>query len=233
MIQGILFDLDGTLIGPKTKEDQALIAFYKKYQEQLKDKSFDAFLKVWSMKGRENLKEFVEGRISFEEKITNQIFATFQEFNHPINEIEAKVIFNEFLPIYEEQIILYDDVIPCLTSLKKQDYPLGILSNGFSSDQKKKIKRFNLEPFFDHITISGDYSVAKPNPEIFQICINKFELLPSEIVYIGDNVEWDLLPALALGMEAIWMNRFDRKTIEDINTIKSLNELLNSIDNLR
>jgi putative hydrolase of the HAD superfamily len=184
------------------------------------------FFDNWTKAGRKNFQEFLKGKITFEEKMVTQILEFFERLNSKIEKEEANEIFNKFLLIYQENIFLYNDVIPCLEVLKKNSYQLGIITNGHSKDQREKLHRFDLERYFPTIIVSGDIGVAKPNPKIFFECIHILELTPQEVMYIGDTPEMDVIGANRVGMKGVWLNRESEHTKYNIISIDNLNKLI-------
>ena len=54
---------------------------------------------------------------------------------------------------------------------------------------------------------SERWGVAKPDPGFFRRLIAESGCAPDQIVYIGDRVDNDVLPALAAGLVAIHVRR--------------------------
>jgi putative hydrolase of the HAD superfamily len=48
--------------------------------------------------------------------------------------------------------------------------------------------------------------VAKPDPALFQAALAALDVRPEDGVMVGDSLDKDILPALALGMGAIWIS---------------------------
>ena len=230
MIKAIMFDLDGTLIGQKKASSMVLSQFYLENKARFGNMEQKEFFNNWFKAGRKNLPDFLKGEITFEDKMITQILEFFQNSNNKIVESKASEIFNKFLPIYEENIILFDDVIPCLEYLSREKYQLGIITNGHSKDQREKLRRFNLEKYFPTVIISGEIGFAKPSAEIFLECANILKLSPNEIMYIGDMVEMDIIGANEVGIRGIWLNRESEKNHTDILSISTLNELKNLVE---
>lgn len=65
-----------------------------------------------------------------------------------------------------------------------------------------KKEKFNLDSCFDFIVSSGYEGVSKPNPEIYQRLVERFEVAPEEIVFVDDK-EPLLTPAKELGINTI------------------------------
>jgi putative hydrolase of the HAD superfamily len=225
MIKAIMFDLDGTLISQRNASSIVLNQFYIDNKYRFSNLEQKEFFDRWSKTGRKNFQEFLKGEITFEEKMVTQILEFFERLDNKIDKKQAKEIFDKFLPIYEENMLLYDDVIPCLEFLKRSNYQLGVITNGHSKDQRNKLRRFDLERYLPIIIISGDIGVAKPNAKIFFECINNLELAPQEIIYIGDTPEMDVVGANKVGMKGVWLNRESEQNKYNTISINNLNKL--------
>ena len=65
---------------------------------------------------------------------------------------------------------LYNDARVVLEKLFRR-VKLGLITNGLSEVQRARIKRLDLEQYFDAIVISAEVGVAKPGKEIFDIIL--------------------------------------------------------------
>ncbi|TRU32526.1 MAG: HAD-IIIA family hydrolase [Microcystis aeruginosa Ma_MB_F_20061100_S20] len=106
----------------------------------------------------------------------------------------------------DEPWVLYEDVIPALRLWQIQGIELGIISN-FDSRIYQVLAELGLEYFFRSITISSQTGAAKPDPEIFQIALEKHDCSPAQAWHIGDSKKEDYQGAKALGMEAFLIKR--------------------------
>ncbi|GAA3613992.1 HAD-IA family hydrolase [Flavivirga amylovorans] len=82
----------------------------------------------------------------------------------------------------------------------------GVLSNfnsGLRSILKEKIEDIN----FEHVIISEEEKVAKPNIEFYKIALKKIGLKASEILFIGDSLKLDIKPALEVGFKVHLIDR--------------------------
>lgn len=117
---------------------------------------------------------------------------------------------------------LYPDSYDMIKGLKEAGYKLAIVSNIYDVTTKRIRKEFkDFLKFFDVITFSAEVGMMKPNSEIFAHTLNKLNkkykenILPEEIVMIGDSFKNDIEPARNLGMKAKHINRNQEK-LEDI-----------------
>ena len=57
---------------------------------------------------------------------------------------------------------------------------------------------------YEHMAISADLGIRKPNPAIFMYALNKLQVQPEEAAMVGDSLKADILGARILNMLAIW-----------------------------
>lgn len=98
---------------------------------------------------------------------------------------------------------LYPDALPALRWAKEAGHRIGISGNN-SASTEAFARSLGLA---DVVGSSQRWGVAKPDPAFFRRLIAEAACAPHEIVYIGDRVDNDVLPALAAGLEAIHVAR--------------------------
>jgi putative hydrolase of the HAD superfamily len=84
-----------------------------------------------------------------------------------------------------------------LVSLKGK-YRLVMATKGDLLDQERKLKKSGLAEYFHHIEIMSE----KKEPD-FQKLIRHLDILPQELLMIGNSVKSDILPVLAIGGNGI------------------------------
>lgn len=111
---------------------------------------------------------------------------------------DAKKIFKERVPGADKQIDrLFDadlfeilqpieENVKLLPELKKK-YNLYILSNFHQPAFEHIFKKYDFFRLFDGHTVSCYYYLLKPEKEIYDILIDKFNLIPEETVFIDDT----------------------------------------------
>lgn len=86
----------------------------------------------------------------------------------------------------------------------RQNHTLILLSNGTSEMQRRKLNRAGLSAYFDDIYISGEVGMEKPDVEIFRLAMGNDRT--DDCVMIGDDLDRDIAPALAMNMTAVWVS---------------------------
>ncbi|MFA7276345.1 MAG: HAD family phosphatase [Pseudobdellovibrionaceae bacterium] len=92
--------------------------------------------------------------------------------------------------------------VDILMFLKKQKTPLYALSNWNDVKFQVALEEFPFLRLFDGRIVSGEVKLAKPDPAIYQLLLEKYELIPEETLFIDDrsvNVE----AACRLGIAAV------------------------------
>ncbi len=83
---------------------------------------------------------------------------------------------------------------------------LYLLTNGLASLQWPTLKRLGLERHFEEILICSELRRYKPDLFPFEEALRRAACPPEDAVMIGDSWSDDIVPALKLGMKAIWYN---------------------------
>lgn len=142
-----------------------------------------------------------------------------------------------------DSISLYDDVKPCLKKLKELKIKSAIISDGIPIKQYEKILRLNIHELIDLVVISDEIGIRKPNPKLFSYCLEKFKVLGIETIYIGDNLDKDVVPSNQNDIFSVYIHRGGKydtyKTGNDLAgnkkpdfEISNLNEIFQIIDQL-
>ena len=90
-------------------------------------------------------------------------------------------------------------------------FRLGLLTNGPSRLQWRKIELLKLKKLFAAIIVSGDRGIYKPDRAIFQQMSEALSVRPQEAVYVGDSLYDDIAGAKGAGWWAIWFNNGQRQ----------------------
>jgi putative hydrolase of the HAD superfamily len=119
---------------------------------------------------------------------------------------------------------LFEDVTPVLDRLRGAGLTLGVVSN-FEEWLERLLERLGVREYFEVRVISGVEGLEKPDPRIFELAMERAGVAAADSVYVGDNPEFDVDPALALGMFPVLIDRRDRFPDASVARIASLDEL--------
>jgi len=117
------------------------------------------------------------------------------------------VVYGEFTDPANYRV--FDDVPPVLERLHDAGFVLGMISN-FEEWLERLLGELGVRSYFPVRVISGIEGMEKPDPRIFRLAMERAGVTPDRSVYVGDNPEFDVDPALAVGMFPVLIDRHDR-----------------------
>ena len=135
----------------------------------------------------------------FLSEICNDKWNIQQDAGRTIEEAEKDLI--PLFPNYQDKIKLYyknhgkmikgvfETSIELLEELKKQGYLCYVLSNWSAETFLGTKEKFSFLNFFDGLIISGEEKLIKPDPKIFHLACERFNLIPENTIFIDDRVE--------------------------------------------
>jgi HAD superfamily hydrolase (TIGR01549 family) len=99
---------------------------------------------------------------------------------------------------------LYPDVRPALADLQARGLWVGIAGNQ-TARAAQLLRALDLP--VDAVATSGEWGVAKPEPEFFDRVVEFAPGERSEIAYVGDHRDNDVIPAHKAGLRTVFVRR--------------------------
>ncbi|MDO0934826.1 HAD family hydrolase [Streptomyces sp. DG2A-72] len=99
---------------------------------------------------------------------------------------------------------LYDDVRPALSALRNEGVRVIIAGN--QTPRAAELLR-TLSLSADLIVTSGEWGVAKPQPEFFRRVLEVAQSAPHATLYVGDHPANDVFPAKTAGLRTAHLRR--------------------------
>ena len=99
---------------------------------------------------------------------------------------------------------LYGDALPCIAALRARGLIVGIAGN---QPEACEAALLSCGVVVDHLASSARWKVEKPSPRFFQKIVEETGLPPHQIAYVGDRLDNDILPAVYVGLSAIFVER--------------------------
>ena len=132
------------------------------------------------------------------------------------------VVYGEFTDLANYR--LFEDVPAVLERLRAAGLVLGVVSN-FEAWLERLLEELGVAPYFSVQVISGVEGMEKPDPRFFELAMSRAGVSPQASVYVGDNPEFDVDPALAVGMFPVLIDRRERFLDAPGTRIASMAEL--------
>ncbi|MCG8588339.1 MAG: HAD family hydrolase [Proteobacteria bacterium] len=92
-----------------------------------------------------------------------------------------------------------------LAGLSRQGLTLGVVTNGPSDGQRRKLARLETADAWDAIVISEEVGFEKPDPRIFEAALRQLGAPAAATWFVGDHPENDIAGAEACGLTAFWI----------------------------
>lgn len=113
-----------------------------------------------------------------------------------------------YMEVSDESYFQYEYTKPLLKKLKKDGYKLYYLSNWSKWHFEKMVDRKVIDflDLFDGGIVSYQVNMAKPNPAIYKELIKKYDIIPSDALFIDDRYE-NVMAAELLGIKGLVLTR--------------------------
>jgi len=191
MIKNVVFDLGRVIYKFQPKEDLVNLGYNESQVNELMTCIFDSPLWLDMDRGLYTLPTFIE-----------KVCADFPQHAKDIRRILDANWADRVETIMPPSLEFYYDV-------KNRGYKTYVLSN-WSADGFDYIRSRDSFLFdkMDGIVVSGYENMVKPEPEIYQLLFSRYNLVPSESLFLDDNPD-NIVAAKALGMHGIVFTNLD------------------------
>ena len=109
---------------------------------------------------------------------------------------------------------LYPDVRTCLAEVRALGLKVALAGN---QPARRRAQLLALDLPHDVLATSDDLGAEKPDPAFFDRVMELVEAdRPSEVLYVGDRVDNDVIPALGYGMRTCWLRRGPWAQLQDL-----------------
>jgi 2-haloacid dehalogenase len=193
----LLFDLDHTLFDFDTSEDEAFTAALTAAGINVSDGYHEQFVSI----NRALWRQVEAGELT-----PNDVRVV--RFERLFDEVGVEADAHRVADDYLIGLGAYGDLYPGARDLLDElsaVASLALVSNGIGQVVRDKVKRLDLDRYFDAIVISGEAGVAKPHSGFFDIA---FERLghpdKATTLMIGDSLPSDIRGGIGYGIDTCW-----------------------------
>jgi len=209
VIRGVIFDLGSTLIRfegdwPILLQNSLDLLINQLQKDGLGfDQSdfrsaFERALEVYDLQRQSNL---------LERSTTSLLQETMNSFGH--EEISPDILgrgLRRFYSVSETHWQPMPALHAVLDELHEEGRMLGMISNaGDVENVQRLIDKADIRSYFDPIIISAAIGIRKPDPRLFEMVLDQWQVNPDSVVMIGDRLDADILGAQGTGIHQIWL----------------------------
>ena len=169
MVKAILFDMDGVLIDAKDWHYEALNKALGLFGIEIS--RYDHLHTFDGLPTKVKLKMLSE-QYYLPEQIHGFVNQMKQQYT-------AQMIHEKCHPMFHHEY--------ALSKLHNEGYKIAVCSNSIRSTIELMMEKSMLIDYLDLIVSNEDVKKAKPDPEMYQTAISKFNLKPEECIVVEDN----------------------------------------------
>lgn len=209
MIRGVIFDLGGTVIRLTRPWEEVFQESRPALVEQLLQEGANLDAAAFAAEFRQAMELNDHNRqMSFLETTTatvlREVLSHFGVTDLPEESVQRALA--RFYAVSESQWEAMPGVYNVLGELRQTGYRLGMISNaGDDGNVQRLLDRCSLRPYFDPILVSAAVGLRKPNPALFHMLLQAWQIEAREAVMVGDTLAADILGAQNAGLHQIWL----------------------------
>ncbi|ERH03982.1 MAG: haloacid dehalogenase family protein [Halorubrum sp. J07HR59] len=190
--EAVLFDLDGTICH-RTGDATAA---YRSAFEQLGAEPFGESGDLW---GRLDGPPDPDDRIGYIATGFARLAAVHDRDIDPVKLSEA------FVDAIDDRAVGFTPGAERALSLAADTAAVGLITNGPRNRQKPKIETLELGDRFDTLVYAGDLDRRKPHTDPFDRALDALNVRPSQAVYVGNSLSYDVAGAFTAGLDSVWL----------------------------
>lgn len=191
----IIFDLDDTLILEKDYVKSGFRVISKELKNQLNINSNEIYEKMMEL--------FKENS----QMLFNRLLDYYDVGYNKNRILKLIKIYREHKPT----INLLPDAKEILNYLFKNNYRMGIITDGYAITQRRKLEVLKIDKYFEYIIVTDELGRKnwKPSEVPYRLMKDKMNIDFNEMIYVGDNPKKDFMSPNKLGMGSIQIVRDD------------------------
>jgi len=222
-VRWVFFDLDGTLWDHESASQDAIRAACERF-----DVPYEEFHPFFDLENRKAWELLCEGRITREQLRVSRFRLALAALARPPREVDPDEMSLYYIHQYLERMepFVIDGAAEVLRAAHARGLRIAALTNGYRDTQAPKLDALGARERFDFLWSPEEAGRLKPAPEFFLSAMRRAACQPREALMIGDSLEADIRPAIALGMSAWWLRRPGGEALEPPEGARRFDSLL-------
>ena len=214
-IEGVLFDVDDTLVDTRGAFVHALAAVAEVYLPAGAVDAVGEMLLVWREDTGGYYRAYTRGELGFVEQRWHRANQLHELYGGP-RLFEAD--FAAWDEVFEGGFVAgwkaHPDASPLVDLLLAAGLPVGALSNAGVAYQEDKLARTGFAGRVPMLVGVDTLGVGKPDPSVFLEAARRLGTDPAHTAYVGDELDIDAAAAAAAGLVGIWLDRPGGRRVE-------------------
>ena len=206
-IDGVLFDIDDTLVNTRSAFSSAMTAVAEAYLTDLPRERYDEVLATWRSDSDGNYRRYTRGELTLREQRLIRANQLQTEFGgDALTDADFEAWDAVFEAGFQQGWAAHDDAVPAVAAALDRGLAVGALSNAESGYQELKLARTGLGhvPMLVGLDTLG---FGKPDSRVFLEACSRLGTDPARTLYVGDELDLDARAAIAAGLYGAWIDR--------------------------
>lgn len=207
MVDGVLFDVDDTLVDTRGAFAAALTAVAVEYLPHVPADRYGELLDHWRSDPGGYYRRYTRGETDHATQRRLRADLLHRTFGgEPVTESSFEAWDGLFWGTFERSWRAFDDAGPVLERLRAAGVAVGVLTNAAVALQERKLRTAGLSglPVLVGVDTLG---FGKPSPEVFVEGARRLGTDVARTAYVGDEPEVDARAASEAGLVGVWLDR--------------------------
>jgi putative hydrolase of the HAD superfamily len=207
LVDGVLFDVDDTLVDTRGAFARALDAVRARYLPGTGPERLDEMLHHWRSDPAGWYRRYTRGETDHRTQRRHRAAVLHETFGGPAVTEELFDEWDElFWGTFEKSWTPFDDAAPALAAARDAGLRVGVVTNASVELQERKLASVGLSglPVLVGVDTLG---FGKPDPRVFTEGARRLGTDPARTAYVGDEPDVDAGAARDAGLLGVWLAR--------------------------
>jgi putative hydrolase of the HAD superfamily len=207
-VDGVLLDIDDTLVDTRGAFAVALTAAASSFLPHVPAERHAEMLQVWRADAGGHYRRYTSGRIGYRDQRRARADELQRVFGGDPLDDDAYARWDELFEVgFAGAWAAHAEASDVVDRLLGHGVLVGALSNAEVAYQTDKLRRVGLADRVEVLVGVDTLGVGKPAPEVFHEACRRLGTDPARTAYVGDELDVDALGAVTAGLLGVWVDR--------------------------
>ncbi|MBR1803293.1 MAG: YjjG family noncanonical pyrimidine nucleotidase [Muribaculaceae bacterium] len=210
----VFVDLDDTLWWFTANSRVALAHTYAHFHIERWEPAYSRFEHIYETRNSALWHDYHHGRVTRD-------YLLVERFRYVLEQVgcneDCTALSRDMNAYYLDDLATLPTLVPgardLLQALRAHGLEVNVLSNGFAGVQQRKLRSGGIESLIDHVVLSDDCGITKPQRGIFEYAQRVCGCEAARTLMIGDDPDTDIAGAHAAGWRTIYFNAKCREAV--------------------